>query len=431
MSESLARPAPLEPSPEPPADRRGRPMIRSLTVAGAGPNQPTESRWIPQPEVPLRPVLSLGAFLGGGSTLPCMLDQGHRLALTAGRMAIARALELMALAPGDKVLVPAYHCAAMIDPLAWVEAEPLFYKIKDDFSVDLADLEAKLDPRVRALMISHTFGFPQDLPSLRAFCDRHDLVLIEDCAHSLFGSHQGAPLGSVGDYAITSLAKFLPVREGGVLVTADPKAKTIKLATQGTLTALREAFSSLQEATEHKRLSLLLPFVRALEAARATLRPRRPAPAGGVNPAQARAGVQGDIDWAWIAVKASPVTALITRFAARRRVVERRIANYRRLAADFANQPGCHVTHPTLPEGAVPYMFPLWIERLDEVFPRLEDRAVPMQRFGQFLWAGVDESVCAQSIAFSKHLVQLPCHQELSDRELDWIIATVIEALHD
>ena len=78
-----------------------------------------------------------------------------------------------------------------------------------------------------------------------------------------------------------------------------------------------------------------------------------------------------------------------------------------------------------LPEGVVPYMFPLWVDDLSTVFPVLEDRAVPMQRFGQFLWPGVDENLCRTSVEFSKHLIQLPCHQDLREDELDWVLETV------
>ena len=70
-------------------------------------------------------------------------------------------------------------------------------------------------------------------------------------------------------------------------------------------------------------------------------------------------------------------------------------------------------------------MFPLWISDLERVFPFLEDQAVPMQRFGQFLWPGVDESVCQVSAGTSRHLVQFPCHQELTGNEVETIIARV------
>ncbi len=63
-------------------------------------------------------------------------------------------------------------------------------------------------------------------------------------------------------------------------------------------------------------------------------------------------------------------------------------------------------------------MVPFRVDRLEDVFPRLEDAALPMQRYGQFLWDGVDETVCPVSVDMSRHLIQLACHQDLTDEEL-------------
>ena len=70
-------------------------------------------------------------------------------------------------------------------------------------------------------------------------------------------------------------------------------------------------------------------------------------------------------------------------------------------------------------------MVPLWIDDLERAFPLLEDAAIPMLRFGQFLWPTVDENVCPISVAFSRQLVQIPCHQDLSDGDIDWIVEQV------
>ncbi len=405
-------------------------MIRSLTVAGSGPNRPTPSRWIPAPEIPVKPVLSAAALFGPrAAPQPCVLDQGHSIEVTSGRVAIAHALALMGLASGDEVLMPAYHCSSMVDALSWVQAKPVFYRIKPDLSADLADIESKVGPKSRCLVAAHYFGFPQDLPGLRALCDERQLFLLEDCAHSLFGQSAGGPLGSLGDYAITSLPKFLPVREGGTLVTRDPRALEIDLVAQGGLASLREAFSVLQEAIDHRRLGGLRPLVRGLELARSLMRSGSPAADDAQDSSPADVDIGDRVDRTKIGVKGSPVTSLIGRLTSRRRLVERRIENYGRLAAAFASLPGCRPLFRSLPAGVVPFMFPLQVDALSDVFPMLEDQAVPMQRFGQFLWPGVDESVCETSAAFSHHLLQLPCHQELSAAELDWIIGTVAECL--
>ena len=49
----------------------------------------------------------------------------------------------------------------------------------------------------------------------------------------------------------------------------------------------------------------------------------------------------------------------------------------------------------------------------------------PVIRFGEFLWPGVDASVCANSVDLSRRVLQLPCHQEMREREMAWMIDKV------
>jgi dTDP-4-amino-4,6-dideoxygalactose transaminase len=148
-----------------------------------------------------------------------LLDAGTALGVTSGRVAIALALQHMGIAHGDKVLVPAYHCIAMVEPIISTGAGAVFYRIREDTSVDLDDVQRRLDVRTRALLAPHYYGFPQDMMRIRAFCDAHNLVLIEDCAHAFFGRCDGRPFGGHGDYAIASAMKFFPVYDGGYLVS--------------------------------------------------------------------------------------------------------------------------------------------------------------------------------------------------------------------
>jgi len=59
----------------------------------------------------------------------------------------------------------------------------------------------------------------------------------------------------------------------------------------------------------------------------------------------------------------------------------------------------------------------------------LEDSAIPMQRFGQFLWPDMDQEICAVATAHSRHSVQLPCHQSLTDAEITAIVDRVRKVL--
>jgi hypothetical protein len=89
----------------------------------------------PAARAPVSPVLSWSSFFRrGGAPVPSILDAGQVRHVTSGRVAIAMALRAMQIGPGDKVLVPSYHCASMIEPVIWAGATPVFYKVKADTS---------------------------------------------------------------------------------------------------------------------------------------------------------------------------------------------------------------------------------------------------------------------------------------------------------
>lgn len=417
-------------------------MMRSETVAGEGPNVPTAGRHIPIPDVPVEPVISLSTFFGGRRCgVGSVLDVGYSRAFVAGRIATAQAFASMGLGPDDVVLIPAFHCKNMISPLEHVGAKHRFFRIKPDLSADLEDIERKIDPSVRALLVAHVFGLHQPMAQLRALADRHGLLLLEDCAHCFFGRIDGRPPGGWGDFAIASERKFFPIYDGGLLVSRRPEIADLRLESQGGLANLKAAYNMVETAVRYGRLPWLRPFIDLLNSTRAALRGKPAVPTGEAedggaasagargtsspNPARVNSSGSAPFDSAWVKKRPMLASRIVFALASTVRVVERRRAIYARLAAGLADLPGCAPLRPTLEEGTVPYTFPLRIEALREVFPALEDAAVPMQRFGQFLWPGVDEKTCPTTADLSHHAVQLPCHQEMTDREVESIIARV------
>ena len=85
---------------------------------------------------------------------------------------------------------------------------------------------------------------------------------------------------------------------------------------------------------------------------------------------------------------------------------------------------------PRLPEGVVPYVFPFHVDEPERVFSLLKQQGVPILRFGEYLWPGVDSSTCPVSIDFSRRIFQFPCHQELRHEEIAWMIARIRDALY-
>lgn len=380
------------------------------------------------PRAPLAPVLSRSSFAAPRAPRPpSILDAGQVRLVTSGRIAIGLALREMQAGAGHKILVPAYHSMSMIAPVLACGAQPLFYKVGMDTAVDLADVQSKLDPSVKAIMVTSYFGIPQAFETIRAFCDRHGLMLIEDCAHCFFGEHAGRAVGSWGDYAIGSSMKFFPIYEGGCLVSARHVLRTPAPVSAGKGFELKAALNALENSFAYGRL----PLVKAALWLPLRLKDflwKRAKPAAGHN-AQARAPSSSDssyeFDPRWLDKRSSHFSRWVLRRASHARIVQRRRANYLRLERALAGLPGCRPLFASLPGGACPWLFPLLVDEPQPLFERLHAAGVPMTRFAETLWPGVDGRVCASSAALSRRVLAFPVHQELAEDELAWMIAAI------
>lgn len=380
--------------------------------------------------------MSLASFTGARhASLPALLDGASVRLVSSGRIAIGMALRELAVGPGDTVLVPAYHSPSMIPPVLWLGARVAFYRIGPDTAADLDDIAARMQAGgVKAVMVTHFFGFPQDLSRLRDLCDRHGAALIEDCAHCFFGRHGDVAVGTSGDYAIGSSMKFFPVYEGGCLVSRR-RSLALRLHGAGPGFEAKAALAALEAGFAYGRM----PLLRALLAlplrlksalwnrvkARATARTGAPAPA--LAPSSSDSSFTFDPQW--LDKRSAWFSRFVLRHAGRERIVSRRRANYLALQHALADVPGWRPLFPALPDGACPWVFPLLAEQPAALVAALHAARVPMVRFGSSLWPGVDASVCANSMELGSRLVGLPCHQELDTSERLRMIADVRRAL--
>ena len=393
-------------------------------------NQTTEqpSPAYPQPRFPLLPVLTWGTFAGNrAARTASVTDVGVGIAVSSGTAAIALALQHAGVGPGDRVLVPAFHCGSMIEPALARSAVPVYYRIHRDTSVDLDDIRAKLANSPRVLLVAHYFGFPQDMPGLRAFCDRHGLLLIEDCAHAFFGSCGDRPVGWYGDYAVASVRKFFPTCDGGFLTSSRLSVKDIPLKSGGLVFNLKATLDIFEEAVSFGRLkpfnyAFALPNVlkkRIWGWVKSMRRHGAPVIPGAENPQAYRY-----LDVRQVNRRMSTPSKLILRMAARSRIIRRRRANYLRLAQGLSGLAHGRPLRPELPGEVVPYMFPFLIDNPEIYFPRLKQQGIPI-----FRWEDLYSTDCATSTDYASRLLQLPCHQDLRTAELDWMIECIVDTL--
>jgi perosamine synthetase len=382
----------------------------------------------PPPRIPTAPILSFASLnFEGGERPPSILDAGETRFVTSGRVAIALALRQMKIGAGDAVLVPSYHCASMIEPVIWAGATPVFYRINPDTSVNLDDITAKVTSSTKVLMVTNYFGFPQNLTKIRAFCDAHGLLMLEDCAHSFLGEHNGKSVGSYGDYAIASSMKFFPVYEGGCLVSARHSLAAVPLRSAGPGFEAKVAFNTLEDGFEYHRLGLIkvlmwLPmfFKNFLWG---QIKARKPSTVKSLSPGSSDGGFGFDPNW--LDKRSSYFSRLMLTLVSRRRMALLRRKNYQKLFDALTDLPGCRPLFETLPDGVYPWVFPLLTDDPTSIFKVLKLAGVPIVRFGEYLWPGVDSTVCSASVDLSQRVLQFPCHQELRQVEIEWMIAQI------
>ena len=383
---------------------------------------------------PTRPIPRLPVFgwqaLGGqrDAATPCMLDLPGVHYTTSGRASILLALEALGVGSGDAVLLPSYHCPTMVAPAAGRGAVPRFYPIDAHGTPRLDWLDQQNLGGVHAMVVAHFFGLPQPMAPLRAWCQARGIALIEDCAHAMFGRSGDRPIGAWGDIAIGSLTKFLPVPEGGCMVLNNGAASPA-LQPCGSGAQLRATIDVLEVGAAQGQLTGLNTLISGSLQAMRMLR-QAGAPAAGPttdNMATSNRLTEADqrIDSELAHRALSRACGWVARTLPRQRIVDRRRANYADMAQRLAGHVGLRPLLPELPPDCAPYVFPLWVNCPDPGYAELRRLRMPVFRWNR-LWPSVGVLPGDHGLEWSHHVLQLACHQDLSRRDLDDFIRTLL-----
>jgi len=147
----------------------------------------------------------------------------HVLAVNSCTSALVCALRALGIGSGDEVIVPAYTFFASASVIGASNAIPVITDVDDTLTLDPKDVEKKITPRTKAIIVVHMRGKPAQLDELMAIASKHKVALIEDVAQAAGGSYKGRMLGSIGTMACFSFDyyKILNSGEGGFVVTND------------------------------------------------------------------------------------------------------------------------------------------------------------------------------------------------------------------
>ena len=139
-----------------------------------------------------------------------------------GTVAIHLALTALGIGKGDEVICPTFTYIASANPIVQVGAKVVFCdSLKDTWQMDPKDVEAKITPNTKALMVVHLYGHPCDMDALMKIAQKHNLFVIEDCAEAIGSEYKGKRVGSFGDIACFSFFgnKTITCGEGGMCLT--------------------------------------------------------------------------------------------------------------------------------------------------------------------------------------------------------------------
>ncbi len=172
------------------------------------------------------------------------------VAVCNGTAAIDAAVEALGIGPGDEVIMPAFTIVSCIAQIVrcgaqavLVDSDPLTW------NMDVAQIEARITPRTRAIMIVHLYGLPVDVDPILDIAHRHGLKVIEDAAEMHGQTYRGRACGSFGDISTFSFYpnKHVTTGEGGMIVTDDDSLAT-------TCRSLRNLCFEPQRRFVHERL---------------------------------------------------------------------------------------------------------------------------------------------------------------------------------
>ncbi len=128
--------------------------------------------------------------------------------VASGRIGLAVILEALGVGEGDEVLLQAFTCNAVPNPVLWRCATPVYVDIDAaSLTMDVADLERKITPRTKAIIVQHTFGYAADIERIVAIAHAKNIPVIEDCAHAMGVKINGKRLGKFGDAAFFSFGR--------------------------------------------------------------------------------------------------------------------------------------------------------------------------------------------------------------------------------
>lgn len=342
-------------------------------------------------EAAVRRVLQSGRFIlgpeGEAFEAECadLLGVEHAVGVASGSDALKLSLRALGVGPGDEVITPAFSFVSSATAALEIGARPVFADV-DPGTLTLAPdrVAAAITSRTRAILPVHLYGLPAAIGPLRSLADRHGLALVEDAAQAFGATLDGRAVGGLGQAAAFS---FYPTKtlgavgDAGLITTPD-----------------REVAARLRRRRNH-----------------------------------GDAGKYHHVEPGWTS-RLDEIQAAVLRVKLRR--LGEWTAARRRVAARYdAGLAGCPLTLPPARAGAghVYHQYTVRTPERDALAKHLATAGIgtachypqPIPAQPLFRALGYDLAGCPEARAASQEVLSLPCFPELTDEEVDTVVAAI------
>src|SRR3989475_1359087 len=358
----------------------------------------------------------------------------HAIGFASGRVSLYGLLRALGIGEGAEVLLSVPTHIVVANAIRFAGARPVYVDCRlEDYNIDLVDAERRITPRTRVLLLQHTFGIPVDMDAALAFARRHNLVVIEDCVHALGARYDGRQVGTFGRGAMfsTEETKTISTVMGGMAVTNDPhlasRLRTFQASCSWPPTSLTAGY--LMKFVVYYMLTE--PHVHRLAGIAYEILGRR-------NPL-------------------GPTT-LEERRGHRPRDYERRLSNgqaaiglcqlgnlenslgHRELLANAyrGHLSGCGLRLPQAPAKGEPSFvrYPVWVEDRPRIIRTLAPHVMLGKWFTSVLQeaespevAGYEPGSCPRAEQAAQHLINLPTHPRVSERDARMLATELIKVV--
>ena len=150
----------------------------------------------------------------------------YGIAVSNGSAALDIAVKALGIGLGDEVILPSFTIISPAQSIVTSGAIPVLVDSDElTWNMDVSQIENKITPKTKAILVVHIYGLPVDMDPVLELCEKYNLFLIEDAAEMHGQSYKGKKCGSFGDISIFSFYpnKHITTGEGGMIVTNNPE----------------------------------------------------------------------------------------------------------------------------------------------------------------------------------------------------------------